>query len=138
MMSKAMGKDNWGERNLTRRNRLQWAIRGAAIALGLAFVVGMRALDATHAVSRETGAIIAVAFVVAVAVLGWISWQRHDEIQRRIAINAYAVMGLVCLMLMPLARGVGPLIGLSEPMLTVFLIAVLTVPISVVVQRVRG
>lgn len=138
MMSKTVGEDNWGERNLTRRNRLQWAIRGTAIALGLAFAVGMRSLDATHAVTRGTGAIIAVAFVVAIGVLGWMSWQRHDEIQRRIAINAYAIMGLVCLMLMPLARGVGPLIGLSEPMLTVFVIAVMTVPISVVVQRERG
>ncbi|MDB5679829.1 hypothetical protein [Sphingomonas bacterium] len=137
-MTDTPADNHWGERQLKRRDRQQWLLRGSLIALGIVFVIGVRSLVAAHAIGQGTTALFALAFVAIVAVVGWVSWQRQDEVRRRIAINAYAVMGLTCLMLMPLAGGIGPLLGLRQPFLVVYVIAVLTVPAVVVFQRIRG
>jgi hypothetical protein len=135
MTSKAVADPNWGERNLKRRVRQQWAIKAAMVALGVAFVIGLRLLPPSGEAIRGA---IAGGYVAVIAVLAWVLWRRNDEIQRRIAINAFAIMGLVCLLLMPLAGAVGPAIGVRQPFLVIYLVAVLAVPVAVVFQRLRG
>ncbi len=136
MMSN-MTDDHWGERNVARRDRQRWVLKGTMIAVALAFLAAAffllpaQGADGAHA-------ILMLVFMVAIAGLWLVGWRLIDEVRRRVAINAFAVMGITCLMLMPLAGVAGPLIGLTSPMMAVYIIAVLTMPVSVAVQRIRG
>lgn len=138
MMSNTMGDDNWGERRLAQRNRQRWLFKGAMIAAALAFLVVTQFV--LQPASRSDAAHVAAVavFMLVVGVLGAFAWRRIDEIQRRVAVNAFAVMGFVSVMLMPIAGIAGPLIKPVDPMLLVYVVAILTIPVAVVVQRIRG
>jgi ABC-type nickel/cobalt efflux system permease component RcnA len=125
MTSIAMSADNWGERRTEerasrRRRRARWIV-GAAVAcsMGVPFLAGlidgfthgttMRELDRYYAV------ISAAVFVLLAGWLAWRNWRETDEVQRQLALRAWAAMGMAALALHPLLIAAQPVLHLADP-----------------------
>ena len=132
-----MGKivdDDWGARASAKRAQHRLLLKGVMIALAVGYLIVALCASPDDGVLH----VMSLALLMIVAMLGGWAWRQADEIQRRISINAFAVVGVVSLMLIPVAHIGAAMIGRPDPTLSVFLFAIISGAVSAVFQRIRG
>jgi len=78
-----------------------------------------------------------IAFLAVVATAFAWSWRERDEIERQIAINSLAVVGLTSLLFVPVARMAGPVLPISDPILLAWAASAVAGPLAYLWQRLR-
>ena len=129
---------NWGEASATRRARRRRAIRAAILALAVMFVLGVHYIPVGKGGEGPKIVALGFSFITAAALLGWMSWREADEIQRRLAVNVFAVIGGVCMFLLPVSYSAGQLLGIANPQAIILLVAIVLGLTVFVIQRFRS
>lgn len=138
MTSTGMSEDNWGERRLIARKRRKGAIRGALLAAAVAFGIFAPKLVPAGPNAAQVKLILSLAYMAVIAIGTGILWRQTDEVERRIAINSFAAMGFVtlfCGIAVPLAV---PVLGIAYPLMTVWMIGLVTLGATWLAQRLRS
>lgn len=138
MTSTGMAEENWGERRSLARGRRKGAIRGALVAAAIAFGVFARKMVPAGPHAAEVKLILSLAYMAVIAVGTGILWRQADEVERRMAVNAFAAMGFVTLfagIAVPLAV---PVLGIAYPLMTLWGIGLVALGAAWLVQRLRG
>jgi uncharacterized membrane protein len=136
---------NWGEQRVARRNRRRGIIAGAVGVIGIAFVFGGRYIKALGdyiapvGEGADAGSLVwAAGLLSAMGILVWLGWREMDEMKRRIVINGVAVAGVTAMVLLLLAHAAGRMLPIAEPMLAIWMTAMLVMLAAIVFQRIRG
>lgn len=138
MTSTGMAEENWGERRSLARGRRKGAIRGALVAAAIAFGVFAPKMVPAGPHAAEVKLILSLAYMAVIAVGTGILWRQADEVERRMAVNAFAAMGFVTLfagIAVPLAV---PVLGIAYPLMTLWGIGLVALGAAWLVQRLRG
>lgn len=138
MTRTGMTDGNWGERRLSARARRKRAIRGVMIAAAVAFGIFAPQLIPAGPHAAGVKLVLSLAYMAVIAIGAGLLWRQTDEVERRIAINAFAAMGFVTLfagIAVPLAV---PVLGIAYPLMTLWVIGLIAFGASYLTQRLRG
>lgn len=144
MTATAMVEGNWGEQRLASRaaaRKRRSLVLGAALvafALGLPFAAGF--VDGVRDAPKTAPPL----WVDAVSLVGWVTvvtlamvwkWRDMDEVERGHALRAFATMGLVGFLYMPVLMLAEPFLTVPHPVTIGWLIAVAAGGIPYMVRR---
>ena len=138
MTGTGMAEGNWGERRLLARGRRKGAIRGMLAAAAIGFGVFAPKLVPAGPHAAEVKLLLSLAYMALIAVGTGILWRQADEVERRIAVNSFAAMGVVtlfCGIAVPLAT---PVFGIAYPLMTMWGIGLVALSGAWLLQRLRS
>lgn len=138
MTSTDVSEGNWGERRLVARSRRRSTIRGALVAAAIAFGVFAPKLVPAGPQAAEVKLILSLAYMVVIAIGTAVLWRQADEVERRIAVNSFAAMGVVTLFSGLIVMLAVPVFGIAHPLTTVWVAGLSALGIAYLVQRLRG
>lgn len=141
--------ENWGERRAAERGaRRRWRAAmligvTVAIAEGVPFVSGLvdGYLDRPRmpdrpATTGEAAVVIALCLSIG-GCIGWRTWREMDEVEKRIALNTWAAIGIVGLIAQAFLPILQPALHLADPARAAWWLSLAAGFVALVAQRVR-
>ncbi|GAA3250489.1 hypothetical protein [Sphingomonas yabuuchiae] len=115
-MTVSEGSARWGEARVAERAARKTRRRIALIVMAILLVVGLPFLEGfidgflhrpRASLPHPLAQLAAVIMLIVVGVMTWRNWRETDEMQRRLAIETWAVIGVTNFVLHPLLTIVG-------------------------------